>query len=641
MMITLDTVTRPVDATSPVDREHRWESELLDVRRAGAATLAVGGLGADSHSVGLFVLKQALSAAKFEIHDLGIQNDFERFAATATHCDAVLVSNMDGHAGHYLRDIEKLPGSCLWYLGGHPTIDGNTKALEGLGFTRVYADFVEADEVVAALRQDLANRALKPRGLVSLPRRRSEPLLQGRDAVLGQWPTGEAARDVEENAAVLADRPSLAELHGTASRPLLHPRSGVRSRGDQERLFSELHAAGADVLSFQVDSLTRDGRYAEVERAMTDRGDLNGFPVVNHGVEALRRLSAECPVPLQTRHSARDPRLLAELSYAGGVTAFEGGAICYNIPYYAELPLSVSIDRWRYVDRLTGRYAELGVVLDREFFGTLTATLIPPCVAITTNLLEGMLAVEAGVRSVSLAYAEQGCRAQDIAAVRVMGALGRELLGAGGQVRVATVFHQYMGAFPRHPDDAEELIRRSAQTAALADADRIVVKTACEAVRIPVVGDNAQALALAAWGVEHADHSAYVLDSAEAARIEASVRALLQAVLSLSPGDLGACVEQAFARGYLDVPFSPSRFNAGRMVSARDLTGAVRILDPGDMPLPADITAFETERLNERLAVAGVRRSEAWRLVADDVLRTNRQRTAWPLDVPSYGQAAG
>lgn len=613
---------------------------MLDVGRV-SATLAIGGLGADSHSVGLFVLKRALADAGFEILDLGIQNDFERFAAVAHDYDAVLVSNMDGHAEHYLRDVPALPGNCAWYLGGHPTITGDTENLLALGFTRVYSTFVEVDEVVAALREDLVSSTPRRAGNVALPSRRSDPIVEGRDAVLGQWPTGEAARDIEDNACVLASRPSLAELHECSPRVLLHPRSGVRGLEDQRRLFAQLHAAGADVLSFQVDSLTRDGRYAEAEHVLSHQGELNGFPVVNHGVDILRQISAECPVPLQTRHSARDPRLLAELSYAGGVTAFEGGAICYNIPYYAELPLAVSIDRWRYVDRLTGRYAELGVILDREFFGTLTATLIPPCVAITTNLLEGLLAVESGVRSVSLAYAEQGCRAQDVAAVRVMGSLGREFLGAGGDVRVATVFHQYMGAFPRNLDDAAELIQASAHTAALAGADRVVVKTPCEATRIPDVGDNALGLSLAARGVDQADSSSYVWDKKEAQRIEASVRSLLRSVLSLCPGDLAACVEQAFARGYLDVPFSPSKFNAGRMSAARDVTGAVRVLDPGDMPLPPDVVAFEAERMKERLAVAGVPRAEAWRLVADDVLRTSRTRTRWPLDLMGLRQEAG
>lgn len=605
---------------------------------AQGATLVLGGLGADSHSVGLFVLRNALEAAGFRVVDLGIQNDFARFAAMADDCDAVLISNMDGHAEYYLREVEALPGGCLWYLGGLPAVAGRTGELLARGFARVYGGFVDTDEVVAALAEDLAGRArCTPRPSAPpvpppRPGRGTGPDPAGRAEVLAQWPTGAGARDIEANAEVLAARPSLALLQGGAARTLLHPRSGVRGSGDQQELFADLHAAGAEVLSFQVDSLTRDGRYAEVEQVARDGGALNGFPVVNHGVDTLRRISAACPVPLQTRHSARDPRLLAEVSYAGGVTAFEGGPICYNIPYYAELPLAVSLARWRYVDELTARYAELGVVLDREFFGTLTATLIPPALAICTNILEGLLAVGAGVRSVSLAYAEQGSRAQDVAAVEVMGRLGREYLGRGGRVRVATVFHQFMGAFPADREEAEQLIRESARTAALARADRVVVKTPAEALRIPDVRDNARGLALAAAGLELAAADQGSLDGMEAHRIERTARHLLEAVLALRPGDVGGCVEDAFATGVLDVPFSPSRYNAGRLLTGRDTNGAVRVIDPGGVPLPPDVLAFETERMRERLAIARVPRAEAWRLVARDVLEASRLRAGWPLD---------
>ncbi|MFI9330090.1 hypothetical protein ACIGZJ_21385 [Kitasatospora sp. NPDC052868] len=625
---------------------------------AQGATLVLGGLGADSHSVGLFVLRNALEAAGFRVVDLGIQNDFARFAAMADDCDAVLISNMDGHAEYYLREVEALPGGCLWYLGGLPAVAGRTGELLARGFARVYGGFVDTDEVVAALAEDLAGRArCTPRPSVPpvppprpsapavpppRPGRGAGPDPAGRAEVLAQWPTGAGARDIEANAEVLAARPSLALLQGGAARTLLHPRSGVRGSDDQQELFADLYAAGAEVLSFQVDSLTRDGRYAEVEQVARDGGALNGFPVVNHGVDTLRRISAACPVPLQTRHSARDPRLLAEVSYAGGVTAFEGGPICYNIPYYADLPLAVSLARWRYVDELTARYAELGVVLDREFFGTLTATLIPPALAICTNILEGLLAVGAGVRSVSLAYAEQGSRAQDVAAVEVMGRLGREYLGRGGRVRVATVFHQFMGAFPADREEAEQLIRESARTAALARADRVVVKTPAEALRIPDVRDNARGLALAAAGLElaaadqgAADRAAAdrgAVDGMEAHRIERTARHLLEAVLALRPGDVGGCVEEAFATGVLDVPFSPSRYNAGRLLTGRDTNGAVRVIDPGGVPLPPDVLAFETERMRERLAIARVPRAEAWRLVARDVLEASRLRAGWPLD---------
>jgi methylaspartate mutase epsilon subunit len=607
--------------------------------------IAVGGLGADSHSVGLFILQRGLGAAGFDIIDLGIQNEFDRFAGVAENCDAVLVSNMDGHCKHYLHGLTELPGACLWYLGGHPTMSGDAADLRLLGFTRVYTDFVAIDDVAAALRSDLADRAdtaprptrRRGRGTPVLRPRRPDAVVRGRAAVLDQWPTGAAAGDIEDNARVLAHRVQLAELQ-QGDEVLLQPRSGVPRAEDQRRLFAALREAGADVLSFQVDSLTRDGRYADVERVLAEDAELNGFPIVNHGVETVRLLTAECGVPVQTRHSARDPRLLAEVSLAGGVTAFEGGPVCYNIPYYAELPLEVSLERWRYVDRLVGRYAELGVVVDREFFGTLTATLVPPCVAITINLLEALLAVEQGVRSVSLAYAEQGCRTQDVAAVRVLARLARAVLAEVGDVRTATVFHQYMGAFPKEKDDAELLISESSLTAALAGADRIVVKTPCEASRIPDATDNARSLAIVAEGRREAPTSDFVPDELEEHQLEATVRALLNAIRALRPGDTAGAVTEAFRRGYLDVPFSPSTFNAGRLLTCRDLSGAVRIVHAGDLPLPADVAAFESARAGERLAAMGITRDEAWRAVTEDVLRTTARGLTWPLDGRSASQ---
>ncbi len=609
--------------------------------------IAVGGLGADSHSVGLWILRHGLEAAGFQIIYLGIQNEFDRFANVSKNCDAVLVSNMDGHCRYYLHGLSSLPGTCLWYLGGHPTMTGDAGDLRRLGFRRVYTGFVSIDEVVAALRADLVDVAPRPRPRRNAPallHRSPDAAVQGRKAVLDQWPTGAAAGDIEDNALVLADRVQLSELQ-QADDVLLQPRSGVPQAEDQRRLFEALRKAGADVLSFQVDSLTRDGRHADAERVLADKGELNGFPIVNHGVETLRRITGECGVPVQTRHSARDPRLLAEVSLAGGVTAFEGGPVCYNIPYYAELPLEVSLERWRYVDRLVGRYAELGVVVDREFFGTLTATLVPPCVAITINLLEALLAVEQGVRSVSLAYAEQGCRSQDVAAVRVLGRLAREVLAEVGDVRTATVFHQYMGAFPENKDDAELLISESSRTAVLAGANRIVVKTSCEASRIPEAAANAQALAIVAAGKQAAGRygahiSGFVPDELEEQRLEATVRTLLDVITALRPGDTAGCVQEAFRRGYLDVPFSPSKFNAGRMLACRDLSGAVRILHSGGLPLPPDVAAFESARAGERVASTGIARAQAWRAVTEDVLRTAARGLTWPLDAAATGRGS-
>ena len=114
-------------------------------------------------------------------------------------------------------------------------------------------------------------------------------------------------------------------------------------------------------------------------------------------------------------------------------------------------------------------FKEYGLVLDREFFGTLTATLIPPSLAVCVNILETILAVKQGVKSVSCGYAEQGNRWQDIAAIRAIRNLVPEYLISLGlpSIQVNTVFHQYMAAFPNDEKLSRELIYQSAITGGL------------------------------------------------------------------------------------------------------------------------------------------------------------------------------
>ena len=138
---------------------------------------------------------------------------------------------------------------------------------------------------------------------------------------------------------------------------LLQPRCGVPLIEGQLSLFRAFRAAGVPVLSYQVDSLTRSGNYAGAEEAVpesraTGVHTINWFPLINYGVGPLRRVASRIRVPLQIRHSARDPRLLAEIDYAGGANSFVGGAICCNVPFHKSYPLAESIRNWQYVDRL-------------------------------------------------------------------------------------------------------------------------------------------------------------------------------------------------------------------------------------------------------------------------------------------------
>ncbi len=631
--------------------------------------ILLGGIGGDSHSVGLTVLRQGLQL-RYQVRYLGPQTLLEDFFCLAATCNVVMISCMDGHARRYLRTWPELAvrypaAGVRWYLGGNPVLEnggGNGKVFLEMGFDRVFTGFVDVRAVLECLEQDLHRvaPARDPHGLWQEyapgsgkapppddERIDEEIFLRQRRPVLEDWRTGPAAGDLALTAEFLARQPCFHHRQGevrSGRRPILiQPRAGVALVEDQIRLFKALRGEGASVLSYQVDSLTRNNSYRAAEQGIIESREsrtstINGFPVVNHGVGALRRIIAEVGVPLQTRHSTRRPQLLAEISYSGGVSAFEGGAICYNIPYYKDYPLHQSLAAWQYVDRLSGLFYErYGIVLDRELFGTLTATLIPPSLAIVTGILEALLAVQQGVKSVSLGYAEQGNRSQDIAAVRTMQAMAREILDNAGyrDVHISSVFHQYMAAFPESPGKAEELITQSAATAALSGAVRVLTKTPIEAHGIPGLEHNIAGIRLVRTGLELAQRTR--IDEAqvreECAIIRREVRSLFDHVVLAGGGSIMLGIIRAFEQGLLDIPFSPSIHNRGLVLTARDRKGAVRYLHTGRLPFDPDLRSFHEDAMGERCRHEGlVMGRDNHLLVERDVLAIPRGRyERWPF----------
>lgn len=637
--------------------------------------ILLSGIGGDSHSVGLAVLCEALKADGYQVIATGIQTPLADIFESAICVDAVLISSNDGHASYYLSDFERGKAALgahapLFYLGGNLVGASLGQTVEKFckqGFDRVFPKFVDLMTVLELLAADLEQRP--HRGMLPpvahLGKRKAsctivasaaptyclaeDDLMAERQNVLQMWSTGREASDLSQNAERLQGAPSLAQrqVYATATNeyPLLHPRSGVATICEQRKLFQTFERSGAQILSFQIDSLTRLNAYADVETAVCEskeRGHstLNGFPLVNHGAEASASIVQAVQVPIQVRHSTRDPRLLAELSFASGSTGFEGGALCYNLPYYKDYPVRDALAAWAYVDTLTGLYAErYGIVLDREFFGTLTATLIPPSLAIVVNVLELLLAASCGVRSCSLGYAEQGNRSQDIAAIRVLRALGDHYLNRFGYngVTLHTVFHQYMAGFPNDLTRSRELIFESAVTAACAGATRLMVKSPVESFKIPSMSENVEALSLCRSGFERSVVEQNLLDR-EAIRqeeilITAEATVILDAIIGLS-SELSSAIALACESGILDIPFSPSIHCRGEVITARDQAGAVRYAQAGRIPLPTWIKSLHRDLLRERAMAKGYcLTDDLARIVEFDVLQIPRcQYVRWPLD---------
>ena len=69
--------------------------------------------------------------------------------------------------------------------------------------------------------------------------------------------------------------------------------------------------------------------------------------------------------------------------------------------------------------------------------------------------------------------------------------------------------------------------------------------------------------------------------------------------------------------GVLDVPFAPNRYNAGKVLPARDDDGAIRILEMGNLPFTQELIDFHREKFEERARLEN--RKVSLQMVIDDV----------------------
>src|SRR5205085_9809639 len=99
--------------------------------------------------------------------------------------------------------------------------------------------------------------------------------------------------------------------------------------------------------------------------------------------ELTRELYTGIEKPISLRHGTPDARLLAEIAMASGIVEIEGGGICYCLPYSEGFPLDRCLLYWQYVDQLCALHSSAERPLHRESFGPLSATLVPPAIAVT------------------------------------------------------------------------------------------------------------------------------------------------------------------------------------------------------------------------------------------------------------------
>ena len=191
---------------------------------------------------------------------------------------------------------------------------------------------------------------------------------------------------------------------------------------------------------------------------------------------------------------------------------------------------------------------------------------------------------------------------------------------------ITTVLHQWMGGFPQDEAKAYAVICWGSAVAALSKATKVIVKTPQEAIGVPTMEANAAGLRATKQMItmlrdQMPDRASL---SEEQALIEEETRCIVDKVIEIGEGSIAAGVVRAFQAGFLDIPFAPSKYNAGKLLPARDNRGAVRIFHPGALPLTPALLDYHKQKINERAAYE--KRQASFQMVIDDVYAISKGR---------------
>ncbi|NPA60438.1 MAG: methylaspartate mutase [Epsilonproteobacteria bacterium] len=384
---------------------------------------------------------------------------------------------------------------------------------------------------------------------------------------------------------------------------LVQPRGGFPTYKKQFALNEFFVNANVDVLPLTIDSNTRLNDYATAKKMLrlseeSEQDMLNGYPLVNHGYRTTRKMITHFNKPVSLRHGTPDARLLIETAIASGIFEIEGGPITYLLPYSKNFPLDKAFLYWKYVEKVCANYSKLNLPINRESFGPLTATLVPPAITIVIQLLEMLLSLEEGVKSFSVSFSQTGSMNQDI----VMGAVIKKMakyyakeIGCEDAV-INLVYHQWMGAFPTNKDFAEQLINMSTVIASMVGADKIITKTREEASGIPTKEANAKTVANTQYTLGILNGLPNIVDAEEEENLTLEVKAIMEAVFNDEADTLWRKVFNSIKNGTIDVPFSPHIINHNEMITIRDANKNIRIINRGNVPIPDKCFEYEKSK---------------------------------------------
>ena len=447
--------------------------------------------------------------------------------------------------------------------------------------------------------------------------------LKERKEALSMWPTGKEVNLEEaiEYHKKLPDHKNFmkvaAKLH-QEGKTVVFPRAGTPILEQEIELVRTLYETGLPLIPLTSDSYCRLCKFDKAKQGLeesirTGKPKLNGFPTVIHGVKNTRKVVESTEAALNQRMTNLDNRLMAEIAFAAGLTAGLQDPVQDFGCFEKNSTLEQNIRMAQYVFRLAGYYAERGVTITIDFDGMLPHAVFPLSVDIAGVVAEALLAAEQGVKSIIPRSFLVGHMWQDIAWVWLTRRLVREYLDKWGYKDTATPaqFVDMIPLFP-YPQDmgwAFGFLNYSAMVAAMAGAEGVAIRTIDEGAGIPTKEAHAVSFRSANWIFNVVRQQKLNLELEEIKieeRIaEMETRALLDKIFEVGEGDVAVGLQRAFDLGFMDSPLASNVHILGKVLGARDMKGACRYLDFGNLPIPKEAKEFHREKIAERERIQG------------------------------------
>jgi methylaspartate mutase epsilon subunit len=212
---------------------------------------------------------------------------------------------------------------------------------------------------------------------------------------------------------------------------------------------------------------------------------------------------------------------------------------------------------------------------------------------------------EQGVKHFFIRFIQNCHLVQDIAKGEALGESMEEYFQRLGSrdVEFYLSFDTWASPFPQDWGQASVFVVLAAMVAHFTGASRLMVKSVDEGLGLP--GNEAQIFSLRAakQALIMLNGQSFPLTSEvdeEKEMMKSEARAIIDKVFEMGEGDLALGAVRAIEAGVLEHPFSSNRYNTGKVLPVRDVTGAVRYLDCGNLPFTKEMREAQRHRVEER-----------------------------------------